>query len=177
MWQQWNCSIKGTVPTYQNPPWFVQGIQNIGDGVEEGDIIFLGTDISESQFHLIWKAGLWKSLYQVTISSRDSFPTCLGRDCWKEGNEVKGRMQKSRARPKVVYKYIGVRSGFQDQFSQLWSTSMLNLTPYCYEKQEFILRIKGGWWIYIPGVICHTLKITLLRLKLSFTIDVLTLWS
>jgi len=44
-------------------PDFVQGIQNMADGVEEDDIIHLGTDISESQFHLFGNTGLRKPLH------------------------------------------------------------------------------------------------------------------
>lgn len=36
----------------------MQGIQNMADSVEEGDIIHLGTDISESQFHLVGDTAL-----------------------------------------------------------------------------------------------------------------------
>lgn len=36
----------------------MQGIQDMADGVEEGDTIHLGTDISESQFYLLGNTGL-----------------------------------------------------------------------------------------------------------------------
>lgn len=41
----------------------MQGTQNTADGVEEGDIIHLGTDISESPFHLFGTTGLGKPLH------------------------------------------------------------------------------------------------------------------
>lgn len=80
----------------------MQGTQNTADGVEEGDIIHLGTDISESPFHLFGTTGLGKPLHQVTTSLRGSFSRCLGWDSWKEGNEVEEKMEETRAKSKVA---------------------------------------------------------------------------
>lgn len=41
----------------------MQRIQNVADAVDEDDVIHLGTDISESQFHLYGNVSLWKPMH------------------------------------------------------------------------------------------------------------------